>query len=128
MPPLAHIVLLATPPAEPLGVQGLPTLFKAIQLAIDAYPPGTVFSQSFGLAEETFGGAALTQMQGFDQTYQYGIAKGETFLASSGDEGNGGAAKQPKESTVLSTTAVGFPPVSPPGTPRGRQHSEVNSG
>ncbi len=111
--PLAHIVLLATPPAETLGVQGLPNLFKAIQLAIDAYPPGTVFSQSFGLAEETFGGAALTQMQGFDQTYQYGIDKGDTFLASSGDEGNGGAAKQHKESTVLSTTAVGFPAVSP---------------
>jgi hypothetical protein len=39
----------------------------------------------------------------------YGIDKGDTFLASSGDNGNGGAAKQHKESTVLSTTAVGFP-------------------
>lgn len=113
MAPLAHIVLLATPPAETLGVQGLPNLFKAIQMAIDAYPAGTVFSQSFGLAEQTFGGAALNQMQAFDQTYQNGIDKGDTFLASSGDEGNGGAAKQHKESTVLSTTAVGFPAVSP---------------
>jgi len=113
MAPLAHIVLLATPPAETLGVQGLPNLFKAMQMAIDAFPPGTVFSQSFGLGEQTFGGAALNQMQAFDETYQNGIDKGDTFLASSGDQGNGGAAKQHKESTVLSTTAVGFPAVSP---------------
>ena len=113
MAPLAHIVLLATPPAETLGVQGLPNLFKAMQIAIDTLPAGTVFSQSFGLAEQTFGGAALNQMQAFDQTYANGIAKGDTFLASSGDEGNGGAAKQHKESTILSTTAVGFPAVSP---------------
>lgn len=113
MAPLAHIVLLATPPAETLGVQGLPNLFKAMQMAIDAFPPGTVFSQSFGLAEETFGGAALNQMTAFNETYQNGINKGDTFLASSGDEGNGGASKQHKEGTVLSTTAVGFPAVSP---------------
>jgi subtilase family serine protease len=113
MAPLAHIVLLATPPAETLGVQGLPNLFKAMQMAIDAYPAGTVFSQSFGLAEQTFGGAALTQMQAFNATYQNGINKGDTFLASSGDEGNGGSAKQRKGSAVLSTTAVGFPAVSP---------------
>ena len=113
MAPLAHIVLLATPPAETLGVQGLPNLFKAMQMAIDAFPPGTVFSQSFGLAVQTFGGAALQQMQSFDQTYQNGINKGDTFLASSGDQGNSGAAKQHKESTILSTTAVGFPAVSP---------------
>ena len=82
-------------------------------MAIDAFPPGTVFSQSFGLAEQTFGGAALSQMQAFNETYQNGIAKGDTFLASSGDNGNGGAAKQHKEGTVLSTNAVGFPAVSP---------------
>jgi subtilase family serine protease len=113
MAPLAHIVLLATPPAETFGVQGLPNLFKAMQMAIDAYPAGTVFSQSFGLAEQTFGGAAPTQMQAFDATYQNGINKGDTFLASSGDEGNSGASKQHRASVPLSTTAVGFPAVSP---------------
>lgn len=113
MAPLAHIILLSTPPAETLGVQGLPNLFKAMQIAIDTLPAGTVFSQSFGLAEQTFGGAALNQMQAFDETYANGIAKGDTFLASSGDEGNGGASKMHRESTILSTTAVGFPAVSP---------------
>ncbi|MBO0683015.1 MAG: hypothetical protein J2P45_07665, partial [Candidatus Dormibacteraeota bacterium] len=50
MAPLAHIVLMATNPAETLGVQGLPNMFKAISDAIDTYPAGTVFSQSFGTA------------------------------------------------------------------------------
>lgn len=113
MAPLAHIVLLATPPAETLGVPGLPNLFKAMQMAIDRFPAGTVFSQSFGLAEQTFGGAALNQMQAFDETYANGIAKGDTFLASSGDEGNGGNDKNHKLSGIYSTTVVGFPAVSP---------------
>jgi subtilase family serine protease len=52
-------------------------------------------------------------MRAFNETYQNGIDKGDTFLASSGDQGNGGAAKQHKESATLSTTAVGFPAVSP---------------
>ena len=111
--PLAHIVLLATPPAETLGVPGLPNMFKGIQMAIDQYPAGTVFSQSFGLAEETFGGAALNQMNAFDQTYQNGITKGDSFLASSGDQGNGGNDKNHKLSGVFGFNVVGFPAVSP---------------
>jgi subtilase family serine protease len=113
MAPLAHIVLLATPPAETLGVPGLPNMFKGIQMAIDQYPAGTVFSQSFGLAEQTFGGAALTQMQAFGQTYQNGINKGDSFLASSGDQGNGGSDKNHKFTGVYSYSVVGFPAVSP---------------
>ncbi len=35
-------------------------------MAIDKYPAGTIFSQSFGPAEQTFGGAALNQMTAFD--------------------------------------------------------------
>ena len=113
MAPAAHIVLLATPPAETLGVPGLPNMFKAMKMAVDKFGPGTVFSQSFGLAEQTFGGAALQQMQSFDQTYAYGESKGDSFLAASGDEGNGGNSKNKKFSGVISTTAVGFPAVSP---------------
>ena len=59
--PKAHIVLLAVPPAETLGVQGFPNIFKAIDQAIDTYPSGTVFSMSLGVAEQTFGGAAGVQ-------------------------------------------------------------------
>jgi subtilase family serine protease len=110
--PKAHIVLLATPPAETLGVPGLPNMFKAMQMAIDRYPAGTIFSQSFGLAEQTFGGAALNQMSDFNQTYQNGEAKGDSFLAASGDQGNGGNDKTHKLSGVYSTTVVGFPAIS----------------
>jgi subtilase family serine protease len=113
MAPLANIVLLATPPAETLGVPGLPNMFKAMQMAIDRYPAGTIFSQSFGLAENTFGGAALNQMNAFNQTYANGIAKGDTFMASSGDQGNGGSDKTHKLSGVYSFTVVGFPAISP---------------
>jgi subtilase family serine protease len=64
--PKAHIVLIGVPPAETEGVQGFPNLFKALQQAIDRYPAGTVFSQSFGVTEQTFGGAAATQTARFD--------------------------------------------------------------
>ena len=47
--PEANIILLAVPPAETLGVQGLPNLFKAISTEITALPAGTVFSMSFGV-------------------------------------------------------------------------------
>jgi subtilase family serine protease len=113
MAPLAKIVLLATPPAETLGVPGLPNMFKGMQMAIDKYPAGTIFSQSFGLAEQTFGGAALNQMTAFDQTYKNGEAKGDTFLASSGDSGNGGNDKTHKLSGVYPFTVIGYPASSP---------------
>ena len=58
MAPKAHIVLLATPPAETQGVQGLPNLMKAIDWAIAKYPSGTVFSMSFGTDEQAFGSKA----------------------------------------------------------------------
>ena len=113
MAPLAHIVLLAVPPAETEGVQGFPTLFNAIQGAIATYPPGTIFSQSFGVTEQTFGGAAQTQTAKFDQVYQAAAAKGDTVLASSGDSGSTNVAKQHKESTSFGFATTGWPATSP---------------
>jgi subtilase family serine protease len=113
MAPLAHIVMLATNPAETLGVTGLPNMFKAIRDAIDTYPAGTVFSQSFGLAEQTFGGAAPVQTAGFDETYKHGISKGDTFVASSGDQGSGGNDKTHKLTGVYPFQVVGYPASSP---------------
>jgi subtilase family serine protease len=113
MAPLAHIVLLATNPAETLGVQGMPNMFMAMHEAVDKYGPGTVFSQSFGLAEQTFGGAAQQQMTSFDETYQYGIAHGDTFVASSGDSGSGGSDKIHRDSGTYSMPVVGYPASSP---------------
>ena len=87
--PKAHIVLLATPPAETQGVQGLPNLMKAIDWGIDRYPSGTVFSMSFGTNEAAFASpaAAKNAFARFDQTFIRGQAKGDTFFSSSGDDG-----------------------------------------
>jgi subtilase family serine protease len=112
--PLAHIVLLAVPPAETEGVQGLPNMFKAIQWAINNYPAGTVFSQSFGVTEQTFGGGAAAQVAKFDAVYKSGIAKGDTFLAASGDNGTTGTAKQHKDTATYSFPTNGGWPASSP--------------
>jgi subtilase family serine protease len=92
--PAAHIVLLAVPPAESVGVQGFPNQFKAISDEIAATPPGTVFSMSFASAEQDFGGAAQAQVAKFDQVFQQGLAKDDNFFGAAGDGGTANAAKQ----------------------------------
>jgi subtilase family serine protease len=52
-------------------------------------------------------------MQAFGETYQNGINKGDSFLASSGDSGNGGNSKLHKLSGIYSFNVVGFPAISP---------------
>ena len=111
--PKAHIVLLAVPPAETLGVQGFPNLFNAISNEIDATPPGTVFSMSFAVTEQTFGGAAAAQVAKFDQVFQQGLAKGDNFFAAAGDYGSVGFAKQHKEGVAYSIPTVEWPATSP---------------
>ncbi|MGZ4277884.1 MAG: S53 family peptidase [Solirubrobacteraceae bacterium] len=111
--PRAHIVLLAVPPAETEGVQGFPNLFKAMSDAIDTYPKGTVFSQSFGVTEQTFGGAAQTQTAKFDAIYKKANAKGDTMLASSGDDGTTGVSKQHRDTATYPYPTVGWPASSP---------------
>jgi subtilase family serine protease len=111
--PLAHIVLLAVPPAETFGVQGFPNLFNAISGEIDATPPGTVFSMSFAATEQAFGGAAQQQTSKFDAVFQRGIAKGDTFFAGSGDFGSTGVAKQHKESATYPFPTAWWPASSP---------------
>jgi subtilase family serine protease len=111
--PHAHIVLVAVPPAETEGVQGFPNLFKAMSDLVDAYPGGTVFSMSFGVTEQTFGGAANQQTSRFDAVFQKGIAKGDTFFASSGDSGSLGVAKQHRDSATYDYATDGWPASSP---------------
>jgi subtilase family serine protease len=111
--PLAHIVLIGVPPAETEGVQGFPNLFKAISDAIDTYPSGTVFSMSFGVTEETFGGATNQPTKKFDAVFQKGIAKGDTFFASSGDNGSIGVSKQHRDSVNYDHPTDGWPASSP---------------
>jgi subtilase family serine protease len=111
--PEANIILLAAPPAETEGVQGLPNLFKAISGEITALPAGTVFSMSFGVTEQTFGGAAQAQVAGFDAVFQQGLAKDDNFFAASGDYGTYNSAKQQKGSANYNYPTVGWPASSP---------------
>ena len=107
--PEANIVLLAVPPAETLGVQGFPNLFKAISHEIDITPPGTVFSMSFAVPEQTFGGAAASQVSKFDAVFQKGLAKDDNFFGAAGDNGSVGTSKQHKEGTTYSYPTVEWP-------------------
>jgi subtilase family serine protease len=111
--PYAHIILLAVPPAETEGVQGLPNLFKAISAEIAATPPGTLFSMSFGVTEQTFGGAAATQTARFDAVFQQGLARDDNFFAATGDNGTYNVAKQHKETASYPYPTVGWPATSP---------------
>jgi subtilase family serine protease len=68
---------------------------------------------SFGVTEQTFGGAAAQQTAKLDQVFQKGIAKGDTFFASSGDDGSTGVSKQQKDQTTYSYPTDGWPASSP---------------
>ena len=111
--PKAHIVLLAVPPAETLGVQGFPNLFEAIDQAIDTYPAGTVFSMSLAATEQTFGGAAAAQTARFDQVFQKGIAKSDSFFGASGDNGTANQSKQQKDTRIYPFPTAEWPSSSP---------------
>jgi subtilase family serine protease len=111
--PKAHIVLMGVNPAETQGVQGLPNLMKAIDWGINTYPSGTVFSMSFGTDESAFAGAAATQFKRFDQTFQRGQAKRDTFFASSGDDGSVGVTRAHHQTATSPDPQVSYPNVSP---------------
>jgi subtilase family serine protease len=111
--PEAHIILLAVPPAETEGVQGFPNLFDAISGEIKAAPPGTVFSMSFAVTEQTFGGAAAAQTAKFDQVFQQGLAKHDNFFAATGDTGTWNVSKQQAESTTYNYPTAQWPATSP---------------
>ena len=111
--PEAHIILMAVPPAETEGVQGLPNLFNAISAEIAATPPGTVFSMSFAATEQSFGGAAAAQVAKFDQVFQQGLAKHDNFFAAAGDTGTSNSSKQHKESVSYPYPTVSWPASSP---------------
>ncbi len=111
--PLAHLVLVAVPPAETEGVQGFPNLFKAISSEISATPAGTLFSMSFGVTEQTFGGAAAAQTARFDHVFKAGLAKHDNFFVSTGDFGTLGFSKQAKENRTYPFPTTGWPATSP---------------
>ena len=90
--PRANVLLVTTPTAETLGVQGLPQMMNSEQFVID-HGLAQVISQSFGASEQTFNGtAALENLRG---AFQSAVAHNVSVLASTGDFGNTDVAKTP---------------------------------
>ena len=85
MAPGANILLVETPVAETVGIDGFPQIEKAIQFVVHEHL-GNVITQSFGAAEQTFAGGAA-QIKSLEYAYQDAANNGVTVLASSGDQG-----------------------------------------
>jgi subtilase family serine protease len=94
-------------------VQGFPNLFKAISNEIQATPKGTMFSMSFAVTEQTFGGAAQAQTAKFDAVFQQGLARDDNFFAAAGDNGTSNSSKQQADSGTYAYPTAQWPASSP---------------
>jgi len=110
--PGANLLLVATPVAETLGVQGFPSFMNAEQYVVD-HRLADVVTQSFGAAEGSFG--SEQSLQNLRHAFVSGTQQGITFLASSGDYGSLGLRKQPvgQGGSQLPTPEVGWPASDP---------------
>jgi subtilase family serine protease len=102
--PGANILLVTTPTAETLGVQGFPQMMNAEQFVIDHHL-GSVISQSFAAAEESF--ASVQSLENLRGAFKSAQAAGITVLASSGDFGTANSKKEPVPNPAL----IPFPTV-----------------
>ena len=109
MAPGANILLVTTPTAETLGVQGFPDMMNAEQYVVDHHM-ANVISQSFASAEDAFG--SFQSLLNLRHAYISAAANGVTVLGSSGDSGTANVKKQPTKSTTL----IPFPTVEWPAS------------
>ena len=109
MAPGANILLVTTPTAETLGVQGFPDMMNAEQYVVDHHM-ADVISQSFASAEEAFGSAQ--SLLNLRHAYISAAANGVTVLGSSGDGGTANVIKTP----VKNATLIPFPSVEWPAS------------
>ncbi len=103
--PLANIMLVTTPTAETLGVQGFQQMMKAEQYVIDNRQ-ADVITQSFGAGEGSFhnGTAALGQLR---RAFVDAQANHVSVFASSGDGGTTNTYKEP----VKNPATIPYPSV-----------------
>lgn len=110
--PMANILLVTTPTAETLGVQGLQQMMNAEQFVIDNHL-ADVITQSFGTGEGAFqnGQGVFTQLR---QAFVDAQANNVTVLASSGDGGTTNSMKEPVNNPdVIPYPSVGWPASDP---------------
>lgn len=110
--PLANILLVTTPNAETLGVQGLPQMIAAEDYVVQNHL-ATVISQSFGAAEETFG--SVQSLLNLRYAYVDAAQNGVTVLAASGDFGTANSTKTPVKAggTLIPYPTVNWPASDP---------------
>lgn len=89
--PDAELVNVVTNVSETEGVQGLPELFKGIEMAAEKYPNG-IISMSFGTGEQTFTGLEVEdELKGrLHKSLFIATKAGMTLLAATGDDGSAG--------------------------------------
>jgi subtilase family serine protease len=110
--PLANIMLVTTPTAETLGVQGLQQMMNAEQYVIDNHM-ADVITQSFGTAEGAFhnGTAAINQLR---QAFVDAQAHRVSVFASTGDFGTANPYKEPvKNPATIPYPSVAWPASDP---------------
>jgi subtilase family serine protease len=113
--PGANILLVTTPTAETLGLQGFQQMMNAEDYVVKNHL-AQVISQSFGSAELAFGSTnSLLNLRG---AFQDAAQNGVTVLASSGDDGSAGFLKQSllvhsKKDSLIPVPTVGWPASDP---------------
>jgi subtilase family serine protease len=112
MAPMANILLVTTPTAETLGVQGFPQMMAAEDYVVQHHL-ATVISMSLAASEPSFNG--LAALQKLRYAFVDAAANGVSVLAASGDFGSAGVIKTPvgKGGTLLPDPAVWWPASDP---------------
>jgi subtilase family serine protease len=109
--PAANIILVTTPTAEVLGVQGFPQMMNAVQYVVDNHLADVV-SMSLGAGEGTFSGMA--SLLNLRQALIDAQTNHVTVLASSGDGGTSNALKVPtKNPNLIPYPSVEWPASDP---------------
>lgn len=109
--PLANILLVTTPTAETLGVQGFEQMMNAEQFVVDNHL-ADVISQSFGSGEGAFQNSS--DVMNLRHAFIDAQANNVTVFASSGDGGTTNSLKEPVTNPALIPyPSVGWPASDP---------------
>jgi subtilase family serine protease len=107
--PMANILLVTTPTAETLGVQGLVQMMNAEQYVIDNHL-ADVISQSFAAGEGSF--SSFASLQNLRHAFISAQANHVTVFGSSGDGGTTNVVKEP----VKNPAPIPYPSVEWPAS------------
>jgi subtilase family serine protease len=110
--PGANILLVTTPTAETLGVQGFPQMMAAEKYVVDHHL-ADVISQSFASAEEAFG--SKQSLENLRYAFKAAAAGHVTVLGASGDTGTANDRKTPvgKGGSTIAGPTVEWPASDP---------------